>query len=151
MEFGMDATVEVSSIGPGDVAWSPSAERIADARISDFIDWLQASGRFEATSYQSLWDWSVTSPEEFWASMKDYFGVCMTGVGPVLATREMPFAEWFPGRRLNYVDTVLSHATSSRPAIIDDSEPGGAGPRTVSWTELARQVSALANWLRARG
>ncbi|MCZ4590373.1 acetoacetate--CoA ligase [Rhodococcus opacus] len=151
MDFGMDATVEVSSIGPGDIAWSPSAERIADARISDFIDWLQATGRFEATSYQSLWDWSVTSPEEFWASMKDYFGVTMTGVGPVLATREMPFAHWFPGRRLNYVDMVLSHAQSSRPAIIDDSEPGGPGPRTVSWTELARQVTALANWLRARG
>ena len=93
----------------------------------------------------------MTSQEEFWASLKDYFGVQMSGVGPVLATREMPLAEWFPGRRLNYVDTVLSHATSSRPAIIDDSEPGGPGPRTVSWTELARQVSALSSWLRDRG
>lgn len=60
MDIGMDATLELSSIGPGDVAWSPSAERIASARISDFIDWLQATGRFEATSYQALWDWSVT-------------------------------------------------------------------------------------------
>ena len=147
----MDGTPELSVSAAGDIAWSPSAERIADARISGFIDWLQDTGRFEATSYQSLWEWSVSSAEEFWASLKDYFGVQMSGSGPVLSTREMPFAEWFPGRRLNYVDTVLSHTSSSRPAIIDDSEPGGPGPRTISWTELGRQVSALSNWLRDRG
>ena len=147
----MDGTTEVSASAAGDIAWSPSAQRITDARITDFIDWLQATGRFEAASYQSLWQWSVTRPDDFWASLKDYFGVQMTGVGPVLATAEMPHAEWFPGRRLNYVDTVLSHATSSRPAIIDDSEPGGPGRRTVSWPELARQVAALSSWLRDRG
>ena len=58
----MDVTAEVSASAAGDIAWSPSAERIADARISEFIDWLQATGRFEATSYQSLWEWSVTTP-----------------------------------------------------------------------------------------
>ena len=115
------------------------------------MDWLQAAGWLEATSYESLWEWSVTRPEAFWASLVDYFGVQLAGVGPVLAPREMPFAEWFPGRRLNYVDTVISHAESSRPAIIDDSEPGGPGARTVSWAELARQVTSLSNWLRDRG
>jgi hypothetical protein len=96
LDFRMDVTPEVSASAAGDIAWLPSAERIADARISGFIDWLQATDRCEATSYRSLWEWSVTSPEEFWASLKDYFGVQMTGVGPVLAAREMPFAEWFP-------------------------------------------------------
>jgi acetoacetyl-CoA synthase len=151
VDIRIDATPQDRSIQPGEVAWSPSAERIAGARMTDFIQWLRATSRLEATSYESLWEWSVTRPEDFWASLVDYFGVQLTGAGPVLATREMPLAEWFPGRRLNYVDSVLSHTTSSRPAIIDDSEPGGPGPRTVSWTELGRQVTALSNWLRDRG
>jgi acetoacetyl-CoA synthase len=147
----MNGTRKVSTSAAGDITWSPSVERIEDARISEFIDWLRATGRFDAISYQSLWEWSVTSPEEFWASLKDYFGVHMSGDGPVLATREMPLAEWFPGRRLNYVDRVLSHAESAHPAIIDDSEPGGPGPRTFSWAALARQVSAFSSWLSDRG
>ncbi len=151
MDIRMDVTPEEKSIRPGEIAWSPSAQRIADAEITGYIQWLRSTDRLQATSYESLWEWSVTSPEEFWPSLVDYFRVGLTGAGPVLATREMPFAEWFPGRRLNYVDTVLSHTPSSRPAIIDDSEPGGPGPRTVSWTELGRRVSMLAAWLRDRG
>lgn len=151
MDLQTDGTEGVDARANEEAAWSPSAERIGAARITEFTDWLQATDRFEAASYQSLWEWSVTCQEEFWAALTDYFGVQATGAGPVLGERKMPGAEWFPGRRLNYVDTVLSHTTSSRPAIIDDSEPGGPGARSVSWAELGRQVAALSNWLRDRG
>lgn len=141
----------MSSANTGELVWSPSQERIAQARITDFIGWLNFAERFDGSSYQALWEWSVARPEEFWASVGEYFGVHMTGDGPVLGAREMPGAQWFPGARLNYVDTLLKHVDSQRPAIIDDSEPGGPGPRTVSWPELTRQVSLLASWLRDRG
>jgi hypothetical protein len=91
----MDTTATVSASAAGDIAWSPSAERIAGARITEYVDWLQATGRFVATSYQSLWEWSVTR-QEFWASLKDYFGVQMTGAGPVLASGRCPLPSGFP-------------------------------------------------------
>ena len=127
-EYPRKLRLLMSASAAEDIAWSPSAERIAGARITEFIDWLQAAGWLEATSYESLWEWSVTRPEEFWASLVDYFGLQLTGVGPVLATREMPFAEWFPGRRLNYVDTVMSHASRRAQRSSTIRSPAGLAP-----------------------
>ena len=55
VDFKVDGTPKVSASTAGDIAWSPSAERIADARITEINDRLQATGRFEAHTYQSLW------------------------------------------------------------------------------------------------
>ena len=40
--------------------WRPSPERIARARITAFIAWLERERGLTFTDYESLWRWSLT-------------------------------------------------------------------------------------------
>src|SRR5438067_1641945 len=61
----------------------------------------------------------------------------------------MPGATWFPAARLNYAEHVFRNATAAHPALIARAE--GEAVRQVSWAQLARDVGALAAWLRCQG
>src|SRR5436305_6510847 len=61
----------------------------------------------------------------------------------------MPGAQWFSGAELNYAEHVFRNATSSRPALVFQSE---TKPLTeISWEELYQKVSTVAQALRAMG
>ncbi|MFY2834652.1 AMP-binding protein [Achromobacter xylosoxidans] len=63
------------------------------------------------------------------------------------------FPRWFPGGRLNWVDSVLAWAerptTRRHPAIVAEREDGTVA--SVSYEELAAQVRQFAAGLAARG
>ncbi|GII61436.1 acetoacetyl-CoA synthetase [Sphaerisporangium krabiense] len=120
----------------GALLWEPSAEVVRDARITRFAAWLGRSGQ----DYEELWRWSVGSPEEFWASVWDYFEVAgERGDGPVLSGA-MPGAEWFAGATLNYAANAL-RGDPGRPAVIARDETGVR--RTLTYGELAEQVARV--------
>ena len=48
------------------------------------------------TDYETLWKWSVTDLDGFWAAVWDWFGVLGT-YDRVLSSQEMPGARWFEG------------------------------------------------------
>jgi len=94
----------------GDLLWTPTPERIARARITDFRRWLKAERGLEFASYEEVWKWSVTDIDAFWQACWDFFGVEATQPATaVLGQRTMPGAEWFPGARLNYARHMLRH------------------------------------------
>jgi acetoacetyl-CoA synthetase len=130
--------------------WKPSPERVAGARITAFLAWLERERGLTFPDYESLWRWSVTDLEGFWSAVWQFFDIrASVPYERVLGRRTMPGAEWFPGARLNVVDQVFRHATAERPAILAGNEAGVLDE--VSWRELERQVSALAASLRALG
>ena len=45
---------------PARQVWVPSSQRLAEARITDFINWLSAERRRIFDSYWALWEWSAT-------------------------------------------------------------------------------------------
>ncbi len=131
-------------------AWTPSPERIKNARVTAFIDWLANERGIQLADYDALWRWSVSDIDAFWGAVWDYFAIpSATPRGKSLADARMPGAVWFPGVELNYVEQVFRHATDARPAIVFRDESGAE--RDVSWAELQRQVGALAATLRAQG
>ncbi|HEX4399483.1 MAG TPA: acetyl-coenzyme A synthetase N-terminal domain-containing protein, partial [Trebonia sp.] len=87
----------------GDLLWTPSPERVANANITAFIGWLKQTRNLDFAGYPELWDWSVTDTGAFWQAVWDW-GDIVTETPPAqsLARSEMPGAEWFPGARLNY-------------------------------------------------
>jgi len=92
----------------------------------------------------------VDDLEGFWGAVWDYFAIsAATPRTRVLADAHMPGAQWFPGVTMNYVDQVFRHATRDRPAIVSRNEAGV--DRELGWSELQRQVGALAASLRAMG
>src|SRR5215208_1298894 len=114
--------------------------------------WLAAEKDLALEDYNDLWEWSVTDLEGFWGSVWEYCGVeASEPYEAVLAKREMPGAEWFPGARLNYAENILKNAEGhlDEPAILYQSEVRSLN--SVTWNELRDTTAALAAGLRAMG
>lgn len=112
------------------VLWEPDGDRRERANITAFARWVRdtrgAKG-VDADDYDSLWRWSVTDLDGFWAAVWDYFGVrADTPYEQVLADREMPGATWFPGATLNYAGTSSTAATTT-------PWPSGTPPSCAYW------------------
>jgi acetoacetyl-CoA synthetase len=134
----------------GEKLWEPPAELIENARLTEFIRWLEAERGRRFADYDELWRWSVDDLEGFWAAIWDFFGVQADGdLAPVLAGREMPGARWFPGASLNYAEHVFAGKDDADTAILHASELRELS--ALSWGELRAEVAAVAAGLRALG
>ena len=134
----------------GEVLWAPSADQVEATRLAAFQRWLATERGLRFDDYQALWQWSTDDIEVFWQSVWDFFDVQADGsCSPVLASTDMPGADWFPNTRLNYAEHVFRNAVDSRPALIARAE--GESLREVSWAELRRDTAALAARLRMLG
>jgi acetoacetyl-CoA synthetase len=138
------------------IVWEPSPERVERAWLTRDVRWLRETRGLELEGYDALWRWSVSDLESFWESLWDFFDVgaaAERGNGPVLARREMPGAEWFPGARLNFAEQLLrsaaAHGDPVRIAIRHASELHGLDHWT--WAELRAQAEALATGMRSLG
>lgn len=130
--------------------WTPSAQRKADAVITAFEAWLARERGLRFDSYEALWQWSVDDAEGFWGAVLAFFDLPFDPPPErMLAQAVMPGAKWFPGCRTNFANQVLRHVSLTTPAIMYESEAGGTGQ--VTWSELRRQVAAVAETLRAMG
>jgi len=126
----------------GDLLWEPPAELAERATLTRF---LRAQGH---GSYDELWRWSVADLDRFWAAVWDFFdlGECS---GPVLASREMPGARWFPEARVNYAEHLGRGRPDDALAVVSRSERWGQ--RELTWGELRDQVARCAAGLRRLG
>ncbi|MBS1861951.1 MAG: acetoacetate--CoA ligase [Actinobacteria bacterium] len=138
------------SPGPTEAIWQPSPERVERARLTRFTAWLAAERGLRFDTYQQLWQWSVDDLDGFWRAIWDFFEVRADGdPEPVLGSRRMPGAEWFPKARLSYPEHVFAGKEDAATAIVHASE---LRPLTeLSWGELRVQVAAAAAALRALG
>ncbi|MDX6629255.1 MAG: acetoacetyl-CoA synthetase, partial [Gaiellales bacterium] len=129
--------------------WSPSPERVADAAITRYAAWVERTRGVEvAGSYDALWRWSVDDLEGFWASIWQRFGVAGS-FDTVLASRQMPGAQWFPGTRVNYAAHVFTGKDDAALAIQHASESRPLAAWT--WRELRRETARIRAGLVALG
>ncbi|OBA44536.1 acetoacetate-CoA ligase [Nocardia sp. 852002-20019_SCH5090214] len=128
--------------------WEPDAGDLETARVADFARFVEARTGREFDDYHSLWEWSITDLPGFWGALWEYFEL---GGAPatVLASTEMPGAQWFPGQLLNYVDQIARHVRTDRPAIVYAGEQGGL--TEISWAELLGRTASFAATLRELG
>ena len=132
------------------ILWRPDVERVEHAAITAFTRWLEETRGLDLPDYASLWEWSTTDLEGFWASVWERFDVkASVPYDRVLGSRAMPGAEWLPGARLNYAENTLRARDPDAVAIRHASELRGLGE--LSRGELAGEVARLAGGLRALG
>lgn len=130
-------------------SWTPDAGTVAQANVTRFLDWLRDTGRGDYVDYPSLWAASVGDIAWFWDAVWNFFELrAATDAEEILADREMPGAQWFPGATLNYVDQVFRHATDDRPAMVVVGEDAAA---EWSWRRLRNETAAFAEYLRGVG
>jgi len=115
--------------------WKPSPERIERAAITAF-----AREHALPADYGSLWRWSVTDIERFWATIWTHYDV---GPPPerVLAERSMPGAQWFPGTRLNFAAHLFRDRDPEAVAVRHASELRELAECT--WGELRAQTARI--------
>jgi acetoacetyl-CoA synthetase len=134
----------------GTLLWEPSPEFRETATITRYMGWLERERGLSFEDYTALWEWSVTDIEGFWASLWEFFEILSTKpYEEVLARREMPGAEWFPGAELNYAEHVFRNAHSDDPALVHASELRPLAE--TSWRELEQTVAAFAAGLSGMG
>jgi acetoacetyl-CoA synthetase len=134
----------------GELLWEPSAELVERSRLVEFMRWLERERSLAFADYHELWQWSVDDLDGFWSAIWEFFDVQADGEPrPVLASREMPGAQWFPEARVNYAEHVFRGKDDDEVAILHASELRELGE--LRWGELRRQVAAAAAGLRALG
>ncbi len=130
--------------------WEPSESMRQQANITKYMGWLADTKGLRFTTRDELWQWSVNSLEDFWASLWEYFSIQSSKTyTTVLVERKMPGASWFPGAELNYAQHVFRNASTDYPALLFRSERHGL--REVSWNELTTTVESIASALRDLG
>jgi acetoacetyl-CoA synthetase len=138
------------SAATGELLWEPSTELAERSRLSEFMRWLEGERGLAFASYRELWQWSVDDLDGFWSAIWEFFGVQADGEpSPVLASREMPGAQWFPNTSLNYAEHVFAGKRDEEVAILHASELRELGE--LRWGELREQVAATAAGLRELG
>ena len=135
----------------GDVLWTPPADVRETTEIGRYLNWLRDERGRDLADYDELWRWSVDDLEGFWASVWDFFGVrAHAPYERVLAAREMPGAEWFPGARLNYAEHVLgTDEDADRVAVVARSQT--REPIELTFGELRDQVARARAGLQRLG
>jgi acetoacetyl-CoA synthetase len=124
----------------GQLLWTPS-----DPESSEMARFMRARG---FSDYHELWRWSVEDLEGFWGALWDWFEIDAP-YDAVLANRDMPGAEWFPGAELSYAERLFRAARPGETAIVYASESQPLAE--LSWDELADQVARCAAGLRRLG
>ena len=134
----------------GQLLWEPSAERLQQLNITVFTDWLAETRGLHFADYAALQRWSVEHLDDFWGALWEYFEVQSSSPYEcVLANRDMPGAEWFPGAQLNYAEHIFRRFSDSEAALVFASED--CEMSALSWQELTEKVKVLAAWLRDAG
>ena len=131
--------------------WSPSNERINNARITHYRTWLETEKGYSIPEgYEGLHQWSVENPEAFWESIWQFFDVR----GQYQPSRiledgsRMPGAKWFGGAKLNFAENLL-RGEPDKVALIEQREDGRG--RQLTYGELRELSARLAGTLQAYG
>jgi acetoacetyl-CoA synthetase len=131
--------------------WRPSAERIAQAELTKFSDFVaERFPEIDLPTYEALHQWSITNTTDFWRCIWDCCEVIASRDSEVVVRdlEKMPGATWFPDARLNFAENLLRRR-GDQTAIISLLENG---VRTETLVDaLYQQVAAIAAALKARG
>jgi acetoacetyl-CoA synthetase len=107
--------------------WTPSPERIREAILTRFIDFVNRRHGLAIREYSELHAWSVDRMEEFWTAIWDFTGVAAETRGErvIVDKHRMPGARFFPDARLNFAQNLL------KPTLSPSPSPKGEGSHVV--------------------
>ena len=138
-----------------DLLWTPSADRLTQSRLQDFMGYLETQGQGSFEDYDALHQFSVAQRENFWSALWDYTDIVAEQKGTVIAENADTFpcqsnagVHWFPEASLNFAENLLRYR-DDRPALISRLENGQR--RVVTFKQLYTNVAALSASLRRLG
>ena len=130
--------------------WVPSENRIDNAVITRFIEFVNRGYGKHFRTYNDLYEWSVDRIPDFWTAMWDFAEIkasrkCDRVVDDL---KKFPGAKWFVGAKLNFAENLLRYR-DDRPAFVFRGETAKSAQMT--YAELYATVARLAASLRQTG
>jgi acetyl-CoA synthetase len=129
--------------------WQPGPAERTDSGIARFVRALGVA------HFDELLAVSTADPPRYWRAATSFCDIAWAQPpqGYADLTRGREFPRWFPGGRLNWVDTVLAWSrrpeTAGRNAVVAEREDGSV--KTLSWADLPTRVGEFAAGLAALG
>ena len=142
------ATTPLQASTARDVLWTPDADYVKTTAMDRFQRAMGIDG-----TYEQLWDWSVSEPDQFWTQLQDFLDVEREGSDTPARTGDtMPDVQWFPSSKLNFAENLLRHGKgplADAEAVITVSE--GMGRKAWTFAELRRDAGRVQRALSKLG
>jgi acetoacetyl-CoA synthetase len=134
----------------GKLLWKPSEERIKQANMTRFIDFVNKKHGLEINSYSQLYSWSVENIPDFWAAMWEFGGIIASrGYDKVVDDlSSFPGTKWFVDARLNFAENLLRYRDDHVAFMFRGETKKSA---KMTYAKLYDQVARLAKSLREMG
>ena len=130
--------------------WTPSEERMRNANLTRFIEYVNGKHGKKFKTYPDLYQWSIEDIPSFWARLWEFVDIkASRGYTQVVDDlKKLPGANWFKGARLNFAENLLRYR-DDRLAFIFKGETQKYARMT--YRELYTTVARLAKALRETG
>jgi acetoacetyl-CoA synthetase len=130
--------------------WTPSEDRIKQANMTRFMEFVNQKFGEGFTSYEDLYQWSIDNIPDFWAAMWEFGEIKASQNYDVVVDdlNKMPGAQWFMGAKLNFAENLLRYR-DDRIALIFKGEAQDSV--RITYAELYDRVARLAKGLRETG
>ncbi len=134
----------------GEPLWRPSQTEVQSANMTAFIARARHDWDISASGYHDLYDWSITRPEEFWASLWDFTGIVaeQRGERVLVQPGAMRDARFFPDAKLSFAENLLRQYDDTLAVIFQCED---RIRRTVTRRELYDLTSRIVQALRDAG
>ncbi len=133
-----------------ELLWEPSRQRIEEANLTRFIQFVNQKHGTQFRDYFDLYDWSIAEIPDFQAAVWEFFQVIHSQPYTQVAEGldRMPGTKWFVDSRLNFAENLLRYR-DEQEAIIFKPEQGEM--RRMTYAQLYDQVARLAASLKEMG
>ena len=129
--------------------WRPSEERISQSNLTSFTRFAEELLNKKISTYQELYEWSVSDIREFWKSIWIFSGIIHSKpFTNVLSNENMFKAKWFEGAELNFAENLLRYR-DDKIALISSRE--NSPTVKLTYSELYKNVSSLSASLKEMG
>lgn len=129
--------------------WQPRAEDLESSNVARFMRQLGFD------EYDAFYRFSIDHPDQYWRAFNALNGTVWSRDYDryIDESRGAPFATWFPGGELNWVDMVMRWAdnpqTCDQAAIVAERESGLI--EALTYSELRHRVQCFAAGLAGLG
>ncbi|MBF0495064.1 MAG: acetoacetate--CoA ligase [Deltaproteobacteria bacterium] len=130
--------------------WTPSPEKVSQANMTKFIDYVNKKNGLGIDSYDQLYTWSIRHAPDFWAAVWEFGDVIASKTYHSIVRNldKMSEAEWFLGAELNFAQNLLRYR-DDRVALVFKGE--SSPPISITYAQLYDQTARLAASLRRAG